>query len=97
MLGLGDSGYAKFNHVAKKLSKRLVQLGGQQLVETGLADDQHDLGPDFVIDKWLDQFWAVALQLYPLPPGGRNLHYFFWSQKYMEIRLGFFSLVHLLC
>jgi len=69
VLGLGDSGYAKFNHVAKKLSKRLVQLGGQQLVETGLADDQHDLGPDFVIDKWLDQFWEVALQLYPLPPG----------------------------
>ena len=77
VLGLGDSGYAKFNHVAKKLSKRLVQLGGQQLVETGLADDQHDLGPDFVIDKWLDEFWAVALQLYPLPPGWRNFYYCF--------------------
>ena len=69
VLGLGDSSYPQFNHVAKKLSKRLVQLGGVQLVAPGLADDQHDLGPDFVIDSWLETFWRLALQLYPLPPG----------------------------
>ena len=69
VLGLGDSGYPKFNHVAKKLSKRLVQLGGVQLLAPGLGDDQHDLGPDFVIDSWLETFWRLALQLYPLPPG----------------------------
>jgi len=69
VLGLGDSSYTKFNHVAKKLSKRLVQLGGSELLGPGLGDDQHDLGPDFVIDSWLEQFWELALQLYPLPPG----------------------------
>merc|ERR1719370_2472162 len=50
VLGLGDSSYPKFNHVAKKLSRRLAQLGGDQLLQVGLADDQHDLGPDFVVD-----------------------------------------------
>ena len=35
----------------------------------GLGDDQHDLGPDYVIDPWLESFWSLALQLYPLPPG----------------------------
>lgn len=69
VLGLGDSSYAKFNHVAKKLNKRLVQLGGIQLLPPGLGDDQHDLGPDFVIDPWLESFWNLALQLYPLPSG----------------------------
>ena len=69
VLGLGDSSYPKFNHVAKKLSRRLVQLGGVQLLAPGLGDDQHDLGPDFVIDSWLEKFWQVSLQLYPLPPG----------------------------
>ena len=34
-LGLGDSGYPKFNLVAKKLSKRLVQLGGMQILNPG--------------------------------------------------------------
>jgi hypothetical protein len=36
---------------------------------SGLGDDQHDLGPDFVIDSWLEKFWARALELSPLPPG----------------------------
>ena len=36
---------------------------------SGLGDDQHDLGPDFVIDPWLEKFWNLALQMYPLPPG----------------------------
>jgi len=69
VLGLGDSSYPKFNHVAKKLARRLAQLGGTQLLSPGLADDQHDLGQDFVIDPFLQQFWGLALQLYPLPPG----------------------------
>jgi len=69
VLGLGDSSYPKFNHVAKKLSRRLLQLGGRQLLPLGLADDQHDLGPDFVIDSWLQNWWPIALQVFPLPPG----------------------------
>jgi len=69
VLGLGDSGYVKFNLVAKKLNKRLIQLGASQLLPPGLGDDQHDLGPDFVIDSWLESFWNLSLQLYPLPAG----------------------------
>ncbi|XP_016283590.2 NADPH-dependent diflavin oxidoreductase 1 isoform X3 [Monodelphis domestica] len=44
VLGLGDSSYAKFNFVAKKLHRRLLQLGGSALLPIGLGDDQHDLG-----------------------------------------------------
>ncbi|KAF7217658.1 NADPH-dependent diflavin oxidoreductase 1 [Nothobranchius furzeri] len=65
VLGLGDSSYPKFNFVAKKLHKRLEQLGGTMLVPVGLADDQHDLGPDAVIDPWLSLFWEKVLVLNP--------------------------------
>ncbi len=57
VLGLGDSSYVKFNFVAKKLYKRLLQLGATAVSDLGLADDQHDLGPDAVIDPWLLKFW----------------------------------------
>ncbi|XP_078604811.1 NADPH-dependent diflavin oxidoreductase 1-like isoform X1 [Branchiostoma floridae x Branchiostoma japonicum] len=68
VLGLGDSSYQKFNFVAKKLQKRLLQLGGNPLHTLGLADDQHDLGPDAVVDPWLNSLWNKVLSLYPLPP-----------------------------
>ncbi|KAM9441401.1 NADPH-dependent diflavin oxidoreductase 1 [Clarias gariepinus] len=67
VLGLGDSSYPKFNFVAKKLYKRLLQLGANALLPVGLADDQHDLGPDGVIDPWLNLFWQKVLTLYPPP------------------------------
>ncbi|XP_061655969.1 NADPH-dependent diflavin oxidoreductase 1 isoform X2 [Phyllopteryx taeniolatus] len=65
VLGLGDSSYPKFNFVAKKLHKRLAQLGATLLLPVGLADDQHDLGPDVVIDVWLTSFWEKVFALYP--------------------------------
>lgn len=40
VFGLGDSGYVQFNVVAKKLDKRLEQLGGKRLIQKGLGDDQ---------------------------------------------------------
>ncbi|XP_036973433.1 NADPH-dependent diflavin oxidoreductase 1 [Acanthopagrus latus] len=67
VLGLGDSSYPKFNFVAKKLHKRLVQLGASTLLPVGLADDQHDLGSDAVIDPWLTSLWAKLFALYPSP------------------------------
>ncbi|XP_042193711.1 NADPH-dependent diflavin oxidoreductase 1 [Callorhinchus milii] len=73
VLGLGDSSYPKFNFIAKKLRKRLVQLGSNPLMTLGLGDDQHELGPDAVIDPWLTEFWAKALKLYPLPQGVNEL------------------------
>lgn len=40
VFGLGDSGYVQYNVVAKKVDRRLEQLGAQRLVEKGLGDDQ---------------------------------------------------------
>uniref|UniRef100_A0A6Q2YE37 NADPH-dependent diflavin oxidoreductase 1 n=1 Tax=Esox lucius TaxID=8010 RepID=A0A6Q2YE37_ESOLU len=71
VLGLGDSSYPRFNFVAKKLHKRLMQLGASVLLPVGLADDQHDLGADGVIDPWITSFWEKVLSLYP-PPAGQS-------------------------
>jgi sulfite reductase alpha subunit-like flavoprotein len=40
VFGLGDSGYVQFNVVAKKLDRRLHQLGGKRLIDVGLGDEQ---------------------------------------------------------
>ncbi|EDO30877.1 predicted protein [Nematostella vectensis] len=69
VLGLGDSSYPKFNFIAKKLNKRLLQLGASVLQPVGLADDQHDLGPDAVVDPWLKELWEKVFAVYPIPPG----------------------------
>ncbi|XP_070614517.1 NADPH-dependent diflavin oxidoreductase 1 isoform X2 [Erythrolamprus reginae] len=71
VLGLGDSSYPKFNFIAKKLHRRLLQLGGSPLVPAALGDDQHDLGPDAAIDPWLLSLWEKILALHPLLPGLR--------------------------
>ncbi|KAK7865470.1 hypothetical protein R5R35_002345 [Gryllus longicercus] len=73
VLGLGDSSYTKFNYAAKKLYRRLLQLGGVALLDVGLADDQHDLGPDAVIDKWSEQLWKTLGEIFPLPNGTEPL------------------------
>ncbi|XP_049823159.1 NADPH-dependent diflavin oxidoreductase 1 isoform X2 [Aethina tumida] len=67
VLGLGDSSYTKFNFVAKRLYKRIIQLGGDPIMSAGLGDDQHDLGYDAVADPWISQLWDKLLQIYPLP------------------------------
>ncbi|XP_017790394.1 PREDICTED: NADPH-dependent diflavin oxidoreductase 1, partial [Habropoda laboriosa] len=64
ILGLGDSSYQKFNFAAKKLNKRLMQLGAKELLSIGLADDQHDLGIDAVVDPWLEQLWMKVASAY---------------------------------
>lgn len=69
VLGLGDSSYAKFNFVAKRLNKRLQQLGANILIPTGLCDDQHDLGPSGVYENWLNSLWEKLSILGPLPSG----------------------------
>ncbi|KAH0503611.1 NADPH-dependent diflavin oxidoreductase 1 [Microtus ochrogaster] len=67
VLGLGDSSYAKFNFVAKKLHRRLLQLGASALLPPCLGDDQHELGPDAAIDPWLGDLWKKIMRLYPVP------------------------------
>uniref|UniRef100_A0A182VQC2 NADPH-dependent diflavin oxidoreductase 1 n=1 Tax=Anopheles minimus TaxID=112268 RepID=A0A182VQC2_9DIPT len=73
VLGLGDSRYPKFNYVAKKLHKRLVQLGGTALLPVGLCDDQHDLGYGAVFLPWINQLWEELGRIVPLPAGTHKL------------------------
>jgi flavodoxin len=49
VFGLGDSGYAKYNVVAKRLDARLAGLGGQRILPLGLGDDQDRYGYDQVL------------------------------------------------
>lgn len=67
VLGLGDSSYSKFNFVAKRLNKRLQQLGGNMILPMGLGDDQHDLGVSAVTMPWMRTLWENLLNLCPLP------------------------------
>ncbi|KNC96604.1 uncharacterized protein SPPG_08188 [Spizellomyces punctatus DAOM BR117] len=69
VFGLGDSSYIKFNFPAKKLHKRLLQLGAQALVPRGDGDDQHYLGVDGALDPWLEDLWKTLMDIYPLPNG----------------------------
>ncbi|XP_053670294.1 NADPH-dependent diflavin oxidoreductase 1 [Anopheles nili] len=73
VLGLGDSRYPKFNFVAKKLHKRLQQLGGTPLISIGLCDDQHDLGYGAVFLPWVNQLWEQLAKVAPLPAGQHKL------------------------
>lgn len=74
VVGLGDSGYVDYNVAAKKLDRRLLQLGAAPLVERCLCDDQHFGGYEAALDPWLSkQLWPALLQLQPLPPGSPAL------------------------
>lgn len=66
VLGLGDSSYSKFNFAAKKLNKRLAQLGGKELLSIGLADDQHNLGIDAVVDPWIKKLWEEIVNVFEI-------------------------------
>lgn len=69
VFGLGDSSYAKYNAVARKLQARLVQLGATEIVERGLGDDQHAFGYFGALNPWLTKLWDVVLAKYPVPAG----------------------------
>ncbi|CEL56516.1 hypothetical protein RSOLAG1IB_07865 [Rhizoctonia solani AG-1 IB] len=69
VLGLGDSSYQRFNWAAKRLQRRLLSLGGNELCERGEADDQDARGSDGVIDPWISMLFEKISERYPLPPG----------------------------
>ncbi|KAJ2796893.1 NAPDH-dependent diflavin reductase [Coemansia helicoidea] len=67
VFGQGDSSYQKFNFCAKRLFRRLAQLGARPIVPCGLGDDQHYLGVDGALDPWLEELWSALLDRLPLP------------------------------
>ena len=73
VFGLGDSSYEKYNFVAKKLFRRLEQLGGKSVIELGLGDDQHFSGYDGGLDQWLETLYVKI----------------FGSEFYREMFIGF--------
>ncbi|KAL0899605.1 hypothetical protein Bca101_083566 [Brassica carinata] len=65
VFGLGDSGYQKYNFVAKKLDKRLLDLGATSIIEKGLGDDQHPSGYEATLDPWMLSLWSMLYQINP--------------------------------
>lgn len=57
VFGLGDSSYEKFNASARRLHKRLQQLGAVDAVPIGLGDDQARYGYLGALDQWLNELW----------------------------------------
>ncbi|XP_074272383.1 NADPH-dependent diflavin oxidoreductase 1-like isoform X2 [Silene latifolia] len=73
VFGLGDSGYQKYNFVAKKLDARLSKLGGTPLIERGLGDDQHPSGYEGSLDPWMSSLLGCLYERYPkLFPKGEH-------------------------
>lgn len=54
VFGLGDSSYEKYNAAARKLSKRLQQLGAKELIPIGLGDDQAPHGFLTALNPWTE-------------------------------------------
>ncbi|KAI9030660.1 hypothetical protein CLU79DRAFT_694685 [Phycomyces nitens] len=67
VFGLGDSSYQKFNYPAKKLYKRLIQLGANMIHSRGDGDDQHYMGLDGELIPWLKELWDNVDRQFPLP------------------------------
>lgn len=67
--GLGDSSYPKFNWAARKLHKRLVQLGANEAYPRGEADEQHDEGLDASFVPWSYDLRHQLLTKFPLAEG----------------------------
>lgn len=65
--GLGDSSYPKFNWAARKLHKRLEQLGAAEFYPRGEGDEQDDDGIDEAFLPWLADLRTRLLEQFPLP------------------------------
>ncbi|ORZ21163.1 hypothetical protein BCR42DRAFT_406956 [Absidia repens] len=69
VFGLGDSSYRKFNYPAKKLYRRLEQLGANLVQSRGDGDDQHYQGLDGALLPWMAKLWENVMLKYPLSHG----------------------------
>ncbi|PWN48453.1 riboflavin synthase domain-like protein [Violaceomyces palustris] len=65
--GLGDTNYARFCWPARKLNRRLKDLGAEELIQAGEGDDQHYLGIDGTLQPWMETLWSTLDELLPLP------------------------------
>lgn len=63
VIGMGDSKYAQFNWTAKKLRRRLIQLGAQEIIDIIMCDDSAHNGPDTALLPFLQQFEKLLLEI----------------------------------
>ncbi|WP_372018465.1 assimilatory sulfite reductase (NADPH) flavoprotein subunit [Pseudoxanthomonas sp. 10H] len=70
VLGLGDTSYADFCGIARKLDARLAELGAQRVAEVGQAD----LDIDTVATPWREQALAQARELLKTAPAPAAAH-----------------------
>jgi sulfite reductase alpha subunit-like flavoprotein len=69
LVGVGDSSYPKFNFAARKLDKRLRQLGAAEMIPPCEADEQGDEGTEGAFLVWLAQLRETVLTMFPLGEG----------------------------
>ena len=69
LIGLGDTSYPKFNWAARKLGKRLQQLGAHEVIGSCEADEQGEDGTDGAFIAWVPLFKAALLENLPLQDG----------------------------
>ncbi|RSL64821.1 NADPH-dependent diflavin oxidoreductase 1 [Fusarium euwallaceae] len=67
--GLGDSTYLKFNWAARKLNRRLEQLGATTFIESFEADEQFPDGIDGSFVRWSETLSKHLLEHHPPPFG----------------------------
>ncbi|BHF65297.1 NADPH-dependent diflavin oxidoreductase 1 [Sparganum proliferum] len=76
VLGMGDSSYSHYNHVAKKLYRRLVHLGASPLpVSLALADKTQDIGLGLADDSAPEGIVACMRWFIPSLWNTINSHY----------------------
>ncbi|OMO77277.1 FAD-binding, type 1 [Corchorus olitorius] len=51
--------------VAKKLDKRLSDLGATAVIDRGLGDDQHPSGYEAALDPWMASLWSRLSEIKP--------------------------------
>ncbi|MCJ1433556.1 NAPDH-dependent diflavin reductase [Xylographa pallens] len=69
LFGLGDSSYPKYNFAARKLKRRLIQLGAEEVFLHGEGDEQHPEGYESTFIPWLNSLRDHFLMQYPLEDG----------------------------
>ncbi|MCJ1379298.1 NAPDH-dependent diflavin reductase [Xylographa soralifera] len=69
VFGLGDSSYPKYNFAARKLQRRLIQLGAEEIFSQGEGDEQHLEGYESTFIPWLNSLRVHLLVQYPLEDG----------------------------
>ena len=57
ILGLGDTNYTNFCQPAKRLDRKLTELGAKCIQAKALADDA--VGLESVVDPWIGQLWTT--------------------------------------